>query len=119
MERLTQQPERPVQGRNRTTCARAVGDVFRWGVDRGESQMGFHFETPELQTGKTKLWKVFGDARWDGCPLVYKYDFGDRWEHEIEVVGREAPTGWCVCKDGRGMVLLMMWFGVGRVSRGL
>ena len=34
--------------------------------------------------------------------MVYEYDFGDGWEHQITVVGRDAPTRSFVCLAGSG-----------------
>ncbi len=38
-----------------------------------------------------------------GAKLTYEYDFGDGWEHAVEVLGlQEAPAGgpWAVCTGG-------------------
>ncbi|KAH6646857.1 hypothetical protein BKA67DRAFT_524745, partial [Truncatella angustata] len=51
---------------------------------------------------KTKLSKVFGDAQWSNCPFEYLYDFGDHWDHCIEVIGRQPSTEHFVCKEGSG-----------------
>lgn len=64
------------------------------------NQHRFHTQTPELHASKAKLWKVFGNSKWDGCPIEYEYDFGDHWDNTVELVGGEVPTDKFVCKEG-------------------
>ncbi|KAI0124717.1 hypothetical protein BJ170DRAFT_473305 [Xylariales sp. AK1849] len=71
-------------------------------ADAPQNSRRVHSGTPELSAGKTRLWKVFGDAKWDSCPFVYVYDFGDHWDHSIKLVGREPSTGAFICKEGGG-----------------
>ncbi|KAK6086582.1 ser thr protein phosphatase family protein [Seiridium cupressi] len=70
--------------------------------DAASNSRRVHSRTPELSARKTKLSKVFENANWKGCPFQYLYDFGDHWDHMIEVVGREAATKHFVCKEGGG-----------------
>ncbi|CAJ2512892.1 Uu.00g010110.m01.CDS01 [Anthostomella pinea] len=58
-----------------------------WGVDAAQNQDRFHTSTPEKQAGKTKLWNVLGDPKWD---------------HVIELIGREPPTASFSCKERGG-----------------
>lgn len=34
--------------------------------------------------------------------IVYTYDFGDKWEHSLTIIGREDATRNFVCLDGSG-----------------
>lgn len=56
-------------------------------------------ENPEASINRID--EVFGDTI--GTRIIYIYDFGYRWEHDVQVVGleeREADTVWGILPSG-------------------
>lgn len=49
-----------------------------------------------------RLWQVFDDPAFAGLPVEYEYDFGDCWEHQIAIIGRDEPKEYFNCVDGAG-----------------
>lgn len=89
------------------------------GIDRMHEGMRRHPNTPEKKADKYKLFQLFDDARfrgmctWQRLPchhpdlepdrqIVYTYDFGDNWEHQLTILGRADATADFVCLDGSG-----------------
>lgn len=70
-------------------------DGVRFGIDDGEG-----WGDPPVDEGRTKLSNVAAK----GSRLLYVYDFGDNWEHRIEVediVPLEPKTTYPRCIAGR------------------
>ena len=61
-----------------------------------------HRETPEKSSVQMRLWQVFDDPTFAGLPMEYEYDFGDCWEHQITIIGRDDPKEYFNCVDGTG-----------------
>lgn len=61
-----------------------------------------HPKTPEHNSKKITLEKVFDNVRYQGADMEYEYDFGDSWTHQIEIVGRGVGTKRFECLDGEG-----------------
>lgn len=56
-----------------------------------------------VKANNIALNKLFATDASRGGRTVYTYDFGDRWEHEIELIGRKNNvTNFAVCIDGEG-----------------
>ena len=69
-----------------------------------------------IKEEKTEDWTladVYEKAEWkDKVRVTYEYDMGDRWVHDICVLGRQQPTSWAhmqipldmkaVCLTGHG-----------------
>lgn len=66
--------------------------LFRWA----------HSRTPKKGSSKTRLYEILDNAQYKGQKLTYLYDYGDCWQHKIEVVGRAAATEKVRCTDGDG-----------------
>ncbi|KAI0456668.1 MM3350-like domain-containing protein [Xylaria acuta] len=77
------------------------GSMFS-GIDRMHEGPRKHPNTPEKSAKKYKLYQLLDDAKWQGQKLIYTYDFGDGWEHHLEIKSREDPTNDFVCLDGSG-----------------
>ena len=62
-----------------------------------------HFETdevPPIDESKTSLQNVLREV---GQQMVYQYDFGDNWEHDVvleEILASESATELPICLDG-------------------
>src|SRR5450759_1442773 len=57
-------------------------------------------EVPPIDESKTSLQNVLREV---GEQMVYQYDFGDNWEHEVvleEILASESATGLPICLDG-------------------
>ncbi|KAL8881942.1 MAG: hypothetical protein Q9192_007683 [Flavoplaca navasiana] len=72
------------------------------GVDFMHNSARQHPQTPEKNASKVKLWEELDRCHYKDMPLEYEYDFGDRWFHEIKVIGRSDVTGFFQCIDGEG-----------------
>ncbi|KUJ09650.1 uncharacterized protein LY89DRAFT_740729 [Mollisia scopiformis] len=72
------------------------------GVDHMQNQDRVHSQTPEVKSHKIKLGKVFENKEYEEAVIEYEYDFGDCWEHDIEIVGRVLATTKFVCTEGEG-----------------
>jgi hypothetical protein len=90
----------PVDVGPRQNFLRIVQDSAPYAVDGVHNGARVHPQTPELMPSRVKLGKVLD--QYPGAPIEYEYDFGDRWEHQIAVVGREPATDVFVCTDGEG-----------------
>lgn len=71
-------------------------------VDAVHGRNHMHSQTPEIDSKKIKLSKVFENQEYEGAPIEYEYDFGDRWTHDITVIGRAGATTKFKCLDGEG-----------------
>ncbi|KAI9825605.1 MAG: hypothetical protein M1819_000501 [Sarea resinae] len=65
--------------------------------------------TPEKHALQTRLSELFEDRSFADATIEYEYDFGDRWDHCITIVGREdtgevrnISTSGFICRDGEG-----------------
>jgi len=93
-----------------TPPAPGAGGMFPFGrrkIDFMYNDARKNAETPETTSEKITLRDVFDDPRYRGVPMEYEYDFGDCWEHALEVVGRDDDAsrvgmGAFVCVDGEG-----------------
>lgn len=72
------------------------------GIDYMHNGYRVHSQTPEIDSKKIKLGKVLENKKYEGAGLEYEYDFGDCWEHEIEVVGRAEATMGFEYLEGKG-----------------
>ena len=61
-----------------------------------------HPETTEKKANTVKLYRVLEDGQYRDTPMVYEYDFGDCWEHEMTLVGRAERSAFFECTDGEG-----------------
>ncbi|KAF9641557.1 Zinc finger MYND-type protein [Lasiodiplodia theobromae] len=61
-----------------------------------------HPRTAERNAARVKLWEVLDKDEYKGAAMAYTYDFGDGWEHVVEVVGRAPATERITCTDGEG-----------------
>ena len=55
-----------------------------------------------VDSRKTKLSEYLGQPK---DKVVYEYDFGDSWEHEVvvkEVLAKETGRSYPICTDGKG-----------------
>ena len=73
-----------------------------FGIDRMHDRMRFNPKTPQKKSDAVRLFQVLDDAKYQGKPFEYEYDFGDCWEHEITLVGRKEATNVFACIDGEG-----------------
>jgi Plasmid pRiA4b ORF-3-like protein len=90
----------PVPAGPRQNFLRIVQDNVIFAVDGMHNGVRMHPETPELTASRVKLGKIFD--KYPAALVEYEYDFGDCWEHEITIVGRESATDVFVCTDGEG-----------------
>ena len=79
---------------------------FPWPVlnimDEG-MDMSIQWRKPPVRGDAITLKGVFDADAYKAGKVVYTYDFGDRWEHNIEVIGRaNTATENVVCIDGEG-----------------
>ena len=58
--------------------------------------------TPQKTGSKVRLFQVLDDAKYNGKPMEYEYDFGDCWCHDITLIGRENAASTFKCVDGEG-----------------
>ncbi|KAF5120876.1 hypothetical protein E5D57_013212 [Metarhizium anisopliae] len=72
------------------------------GVDRMHEGIRRHPNTPEVKADNYKLFQLFDDTQFQNLEIVYTYDFGDKWEHSLTIIGREDATRNFVCLDGSG-----------------
>ncbi|KAI2783463.1 plasmid pRiA4b ORF-3-like protein-domain-containing protein [Daldinia loculata] len=72
------------------------------GIDRMHEGTRRHPNTTEKKADSYKLRHLFDDPKYSGRKMVYTYDFGDNWEHEMTVLGRADATADFVCIDGAG-----------------
>ena len=61
-----------------------------------------HSQTPEKAADKVYVGEQFRKKEWQKAEWEYVYDFGDKWGHEIEVVGRGKVDDGFQCTDGNG-----------------
>ncbi|TVY42154.1 hypothetical protein LOCC1_G005789 [Lachnellula occidentalis] len=71
-------------------------------VDAMHNSERVHSQTPEIDSKKIKLGKVLENKEYEGAELQYEYDFGDCWQHTIQVVGRMEASKGFLCFDGEG-----------------
>lgn len=74
-----------------------VGDA-RYGLDDDEDD---DFDSPSIDARKATL----GALSRAGSSFVYRYDFGDDWEHQIdveEVLPQDSEARYPACVDGEG-----------------
>lgn len=58
---------------------------------------------PPVKANRIMLKDVLDADAYRGGKIVYTYDFGDRWEHKIQLIGRtNNATDFVVCIDGEG-----------------
>jgi hypothetical protein len=72
------------------------------GIDSMHNRHRVHSQTPEVDSKKIKLSKVLENKEYEGAGIEYEYDFGDRWQHKIEVVGRAEASKRFACLEGEG-----------------
>lgn len=70
------------------------------GIDFMHNSHRTHPETTERKASAIKLYEVLDKPRYKDMPLEYEYDFGDRWEHAITLLGRKDATDFFMCTDG-------------------
>ncbi|KAI0111609.1 MM3350-like domain-containing protein [Daldinia grandis] len=56
----------------------------------------------EKKADNFMLFHFFDDPKYTSYKMVYNYDFGDCWEHEMTLLGRGDATHDFVCIDGVG-----------------
>ncbi|KAE9971120.1 hypothetical protein BLS_002770 [Venturia inaequalis] len=71
-------------------------------VDKMHEGRRKHPRTVEKVAQRTKLWQILDDAKYTGQDMEYHYDFGDGWNHEITLKGREKATDRFTCLEGTG-----------------
>ncbi|TVY88238.1 hypothetical protein LAWI1_G005755 [Lachnellula willkommii] len=72
------------------------------GLDSMHNQDRVHSQTPEVDSKKIKLGKVLQNKEYEGAGIEYEYDFGDCWQHTVEVVGRAEASKGFLCLGGEG-----------------
>lgn len=72
------------------------------GVDRMHEGRRRHPNTPEKKADKYHLHQLLDDPKWQGKKMLYTYDFGDMWEHDMTVQGRAKATRDFQVLDGSG-----------------
>ncbi|KAL6718631.1 hypothetical protein ACLMJK_002865 [Lecanora helva] len=72
------------------------------GIDFMHNDARRHRDTPEKPSNKVRLREVFEHQHLKNKPLEYEYDFGDCWEHQITILGRDDTRDFFMCKDGEG-----------------
>lgn len=70
-------------------------------IDRMHEPKWAHPLTTKKGSSRTKLWEVLENAKLNGLKMTYLYDYGDCWEHDFEVVGRQPAGGKIECIDGK------------------
>lgn len=73
-----------------------------FGVDMMHAHQRQHPKTPETEANKVKLGQQFERKELKGANRVYEYDFGDCWNHGIEIIGRGRPNDGWECLVGEG-----------------
>lgn len=71
-------------------------------VDCMHQSMWAHPKTPLKGASKTRLYEVLEKPEYKGKKMTYLYDYGDCWEHDIEVLGTAPVAGKIRCIDGEG-----------------
>ena len=71
-------------------------------VDQMHEGNWAHPRTPKKGASQIRLFDVLDKPLYKGQQLTYLYDYGDRWEHEIKVIGSSAATTKIKCTDGEG-----------------
>ncbi|KAI9721229.1 MAG: hypothetical protein M1812_002390 [Candelaria pacifica] len=67
------------------------------------SKEGEENETILVKSKDIVLEEVFDNPKYKGRVMFYEYDFGDSWEHGINVLGRsDVATNQVVCFEGEG-----------------
>ena len=61
-----------------------------------------HSQTPEKKADKVYVGEQFNKKEWKNAEWEYMYDFGDKWSHEIEIIGRGNVDDAFKCTDGNG-----------------
>lgn len=61
-----------------------------------------NFGPPEKETTEIQLYQVFDSPQYRGLPVMYQYDFGDNWYHDITLIRRTDATNIFLCTDGEG-----------------
>ncbi|KAI1661041.1 plasmid pRiA4b ORF-3-like protein-domain-containing protein [Daldinia decipiens] len=56
----------------------------------------------EKKASSFMLCNFFDDPKYASYKMVYNYDFGDGWEHEMTLLGHDDATHDFVCIDGAG-----------------
>lgn len=72
------------------------------GIDSMHNQSRVHSQTPEVDSKKIKLGKVLQNKEYEGAGIEYEYDFGDCWQHTVEVMGRAEASKKFSCLGGEG-----------------
>ncbi|KAF3061168.1 putative plasmid p 4b orf-3 family protein [Daldinia childiae] len=76
-----------------------------------DESFGFDFQSSlapqrpkpiEKKAGSFMLYNLFDNPKYAGYKMVYNYDFGDSWEHEMTLLGYGGATDNFVCIDGAG-----------------
>jgi hypothetical protein len=73
-------------------------------VDAAENQYGVEDPNLDMAILDQKRYRLNDIADGKGARFTYEYDFGDGWEHEVQVLKVGAPEGdtrYPVCLDGR------------------
>lgn len=73
-----------------------------FGVDMMHAKHREHPQTPEIEANKVRLGKQFEKKEFKRAKWVYEYDFGDCWNHEIEIIGRGKSEDSWECLAGEG-----------------
>lgn len=74
-------------------------------VDGMHDSQRKHSQTPEKFGKDVRLWQILDKQEYKDCEIEYEYDFGDNWEHKVEVVGTAEASGGFVCLEGGGHVV--------------
>ncbi len=72
------------------------------GVDAMYDRQRKHAQTPQSMSHKVRLHNVFERDQYQNLLFEYEYDFGDRWCHDIKLLGRRDATDFFMCTDGEG-----------------
>ncbi|KXS99254.1 hypothetical protein AC578_6181 [Pseudocercospora eumusae] len=70
--------------------------------DRARKGAWEHPKTPEKNASEIKVFQVLDRTQSKGLQMSYTYDYGNRWEHEISVVGIAPATNVIQCVEGEG-----------------
>ena len=72
------------------------------GIDVMYNSLRKHPQTPERKSHQIHLHNVFEKEQYQNLLWEYEYDFGDRWRHDIKLIGRKDATDFFMCTDGQG-----------------